>query len=47
MSGGVNLVSFVPRFCAPLFPLMDRALRPLDGLFAIHWHLTIRKMAGS
>jgi SAM-dependent methyltransferase len=43
MSGGVNLRSFVPRFCAPLFVLFDRVLRPLDGVFAIHWRLTIRK----
>jgi SAM-dependent methyltransferase len=43
MSGGVNLRSCVPRFCAPVFPWLDRALRPLDGAFAIHWRLTIRK----
>lgn len=43
ISGGVNLRSFVPRFCAPLFPLLDRALRPLDSAFAIHWRLTVRK----
>ena len=43
MSGGVNLRSFAPGFAAPLFVLLDRALSPLDGLFAIHWHITIRK----
>ncbi len=43
LSGGVNLRSLVP---APLHGVavrMDGALRPLDPLFAIHWHLTIRK----
>src|SRR6266478_985457 len=43
MSGGVNLRSLAPRFCAPLFRLLDHALRPLDQLFAIHWQLTVRK----
>jgi len=43
LSGGVNLRSFAPRFCAPLLPAVDRLLKPLDGLFAIHWHLTVRR----
>ncbi len=43
MSGGVNLRAFFPGFLAPVVGAADRALRPLDPIFAIHWHLTIRK----
>jgi SAM-dependent methyltransferase len=43
LSGGVNLRSFVPRAVAPIFPGIDFVVKPLDGLFAIHWHLRIRK----
>jgi SAM-dependent methyltransferase len=46
MSGGVNLRSLVPRPLAPAFFGLDRALKPLDGLFAIHWSLTVRKTRG-
>ena len=45
LSGGVNLRSFVPRFCTPILPAVDTILTPLDGLFAIHWHLTVRRTA--
>lgn len=45
LSGGVNLPSFVPRPLAPLFRTADVLLRPLDPLFAVHWHLTVRKRA--
>jgi hypothetical protein len=43
LSGGVNLPSFVPRLLTATVGAMDRILRPIDPLFAIHWHLTIRK----
>jgi SAM-dependent methyltransferase len=43
MSGGVNLRTFFPRFLTSLVGAADRVLQPLDPLFAIHWHLTIRK----
>jgi len=43
LSGGVNLRSFVPRPMAPLVRTFDTLFRPLDPLFAIHWHLTVRK----
>ncbi len=46
LSGGVNLRTFVPRFTAPVFAALDTVLRPLDAVFAIHWHLCIRKQAG-
>jgi SAM-dependent methyltransferase len=43
LSGGVNLRSFIPRPLAPVFTGLDRALKPLDAAFAIHWRLTVRK----
>jgi SAM-dependent methyltransferase len=43
LSGGVNLRSLVPRPLCPLFPALDHLLRPVDGIFAIHWHITLRK----
>jgi glycosyltransferase involved in cell wall biosynthesis/SAM-dependent methyltransferase len=43
LSGGVNLRSFVPRPLAPLLVALDTILKPLDPLFAIHWHITVRK----
>jgi SAM-dependent methyltransferase len=43
MSGGVNLRPLFPEFLTGAVGAADRALRPLDALFAIHWHLTIRK----
>jgi SAM-dependent methyltransferase len=47
LSGGVNLRSFIPRRMASVFGGIDRALKPLDGAFAIHWHLTVRKRNGN
>jgi len=44
LSGGVNLRSLVPPFLAPVFPVLDWALKPLDGLFAVHWHCRIRRL---
>ena len=43
LSGGVNLRSFVPQSLAPIVVAADWLLKPLDGLFAIHWHITVRK----
>ncbi len=43
MSGGVNLRTFFPGFLTSAVGAADRILRPLDRVFAIHWHLTIRK----
>ena len=45
MSGGVNLRTFFPEFLTSTVGAADRVLRPLDPLFAIHWHLTVRKAA--
>jgi glycosyltransferase involved in cell wall biosynthesis/SAM-dependent methyltransferase len=46
LSGGVNLRSLVPRLAAPLVAAADVLARPLDPLFAIHWHIRIRKVEG-
>jgi hypothetical protein len=43
LSGGVNLRSFVPAPLTWAMPLVDWLLKPLDVLFAVHWHLTVRK----
>ena len=43
LSGGVNLRSFIPNFLNNSMPAVDKAIQPLDPLFAIHWHMTIRK----
>jgi len=45
LSGGVNLRTLVPPFLNGAMPLMDALLKPLDPSFAIHWHLTIRKVS--
>ena len=43
LSGGVNLRSFFPRALIGLVRWLDRALRPLDRIFAIHWRILLRK----
>ncbi len=43
LSGGVNLRSLVPGSLAGPLARLDHLVRPLDRVFAIHWHLTIRK----
>lgn len=43
ISGGVNLRSFVPAAVARALVPLDTLFKPLDGIFAIHWHLTVRK----
>jgi SAM-dependent methyltransferase len=45
LSGGVNVRSFVPRLLVPAVAAADEVLKPLDPLFALHWHLTVRKAA--
>ena len=47
LSGGVNLRSFVPGPLTGVMPAVDWVLKPLDGLFAVHWHLTVRKAGAS
>lgn len=43
LSGGVNLKSLIPERIAWRFKFIDDILKPLDALFAIHWHITLRK----
>jgi SAM-dependent methyltransferase len=43
MSGGVNLRTFFPAFLTPAVNAADNFLRRFDSVFAIHWHMTIRK----
>jgi SAM-dependent methyltransferase len=43
LSGGVNLRSLMPRGLARRSAAIDRMFSPLDGAFAIHWRLTVRK----
>ena len=43
LSGGVNLRSFFPGVLTPAVRAADTILQPLDPLFAIHWHITVRK----
>jgi SAM-dependent methyltransferase len=43
LSGGVNLRSLIPNRFARVGVLLDRAFSSLDSLFALHWHLTVRK----
>lgn len=43
LSGGVNLRSLVPRALTPLVAALDRLVKPLDRIGAIHWRLCIRK----
>jgi SAM-dependent methyltransferase len=45
LSGGVNLPSFVPGPLTKVVGAMDQMLRPVDPLFAVHWHLTVRRRA--
>jgi SAM-dependent methyltransferase len=45
LSGGGLLRSALPGWSARFWIFLDRALRPLDPLFAIHWNVTVRKVA--
>jgi SAM-dependent methyltransferase len=43
LSGGVNLRSLFPAALLGVVRTLDRWLRPLDPIFAIHWQITVRK----
>lgn|SRR5574340_328641 len=47
LSGGVNLRSLVPAGLAGVGRYLDGLLQPLDRMFAIHWHLTVRRSGGA
>lgn len=42
-SGGVTRRSMLPGPLANLAVVVDAATRPLGGLFALHWHITLRR----
>ena len=42
-SGGVTRKNLIPTWSIPFFKLMDKLISPFDRLFALHWHLRIRK----
>lgn len=44
LSGGVNLRNPVPRFMAKFIVSLDSVVQPLDPIFAVHWHITLRKV---
>ena len=46
LSGGVTRRNLVPDALVPLIRACDRLLRPIDGIMALHWHLTIRRRDG-
>ena len=45
LSGGVTRRNLVPDRLARWARAADRLVRPLDAIMALHWHLTIRKVA--
>lgn len=46
LSGGVNLRSMIPPNLACIVAPADSWLKPLDRVFALHWHISIRKKSG-
>lgn len=45
LSGGVTMRDLVPRVFVPAIGWLDRILRPLRPMFALHWHIRVRKAA--
>ncbi len=42
-SGGVTRRNLAPRFMMPALRVAESLLRPLRPIFALHWHLRVRK----
>jgi len=42
-TGGVTRRNLVPRFAVPLMRALDVISQPINGLFALEWHIRIRK----
>ena len=45
LSGGVTKRYLMPNFLVPLLSGMEWLLTPLRPLFALHWHIRIRRKA--
>jgi hypothetical protein len=45
VSGGVTRRPLLPRVFESVVAWVDRVTAPLGGLFALHWHIRIRKRA--
>jgi len=45
ISGGVTARYLIPHFATGCFLGLERLVRPLAPLFALHWHIRIRKTA--
>ena len=46
VSGGVTARYLIPRFMNPLLIGSEFLLRPFAAVFALHWHIRVRKTAG-
>jgi SAM-dependent methyltransferase len=43
LSGGVTRRDLIPRFMTPLIPPLEWLFTPFRRLFALHWHIRLRK----
>jgi SAM-dependent methyltransferase len=43
VSGGVTKRDIIPRFMVPLLEVIESLLSPLRPVFALHWHIRIRR----
>ena len=43
VSGGVTMRNFVPDFLGPLLNCIEWLLTPLRPIFALHWHICVRR----
>ena len=45
LSGGVTKRDIIPRFMVPILSGIEKLLTPLRPVFALHWHIRLRKKA--
>ena len=43
LAGGVTGRCLVPKWANGILPVFEAALRPLSPIFALHWHICVRK----
>jgi SAM-dependent methyltransferase len=43
LTGGVTGKCLVPNFLTPVMIVIEKLLRPLSPVFALHWHIRVRK----